>query len=176
MDSLSPQVVSAAKLPILNPNEFDLWIIRIEQYFLMTDYSLWEVILNGDSLVPTRIVEGVLQLVAPITAEQRLAQKNELKANVMSSMAISPQPRPTYQNVTNPNVTNLNIINNVNDSLYIASSDHPGMVLTNIHFNGSNFHGWSRNVKMDLGAKLKLGFIDGSFTKTELMMYMYKDG
>nr|GEX04733.1 hypothetical protein [Tanacetum cinerariifolium] len=61
MDSLSPQVVSAAKLPILNPNEFDPWKIRIEQFFLMTDYSLWEVILNGDSLVPTRIVEGVVQ-------------------------------------------------------------------------------------------------------------------
>nr|GEW09307.1 hypothetical protein [Tanacetum cinerariifolium] len=57
MDSLSPQVVSAAKLPILNPNEFDLWKIRIEQYFLMTNYSMWEVILNGDSPVPTRLVE-----------------------------------------------------------------------------------------------------------------------
>nr|GEW93541.1 hypothetical protein [Tanacetum cinerariifolium] len=31
MESLSPQVVSAAKLPILNPNEFDLWKTRIEQ-------------------------------------------------------------------------------------------------------------------------------------------------
>nr|GFB78382.1 hypothetical protein [Tanacetum cinerariifolium] len=30
MDSLSPQVVFAAKLPILNPNEFDLWKMRIE--------------------------------------------------------------------------------------------------------------------------------------------------
>nr|GEX16512.1 putative ribonuclease H-like domain-containing protein [Tanacetum cinerariifolium] len=46
----------------------------------MTDYSLWEVILNGDSLVPTRVVEGVLQPVAPTTAEQMLARKNELKA------------------------------------------------------------------------------------------------
>nr|GEW58823.1 ribonuclease H-like domain-containing protein [Tanacetum cinerariifolium] len=80
MDSLSPQVVSAAKLPIQNPNEFDLWKIRIEQYFLMTDYSLYEVILNGDSPVPTRIVEGVSQPVAPTTAKQRLARKNELKA------------------------------------------------------------------------------------------------
>nr|GEZ52532.1 putative ribonuclease H-like domain-containing protein [Tanacetum cinerariifolium] len=62
MDSLSPQVVSAAKLPILNPNEFDLWKMRIEQYFLMTDYSLWEVILNGDSPVPTRLVEDKHQL------------------------------------------------------------------------------------------------------------------
>nr|GEW46234.1 hypothetical protein [Tanacetum cinerariifolium] len=46
----------------------------------MTDYSLWEVILNGDSPVPTRIVEGVVQPVASTTAEQKLARKNELKA------------------------------------------------------------------------------------------------
>nr|GEV27213.1 ribonuclease H-like domain-containing protein [Tanacetum cinerariifolium] len=80
MDSLSPQVVSAAKLPILNPNEFDLWKMRIEQYFLMTDYLLWKVILNEDSSIPTKVIEGVLQPVAPTTAEQKLARKNELKA------------------------------------------------------------------------------------------------
>nr|GEW06327.1 putative ribonuclease H-like domain-containing protein [Tanacetum cinerariifolium] len=54
-------VVCAAKLPILNPNEFDLWKMRREQYFLMTDYSLWEVIINGDSPVPTVVVEGAVQ-------------------------------------------------------------------------------------------------------------------
>nr|GEV05217.1 ribonuclease H-like domain-containing protein [Tanacetum cinerariifolium] len=80
MDSFNPQVVAATKLPILNPNEFDLWKMRIEQYFLMTDYSLWEVILNGDSHSPTRIVDGAVQIIAPTTVEQRLAQKNELKA------------------------------------------------------------------------------------------------
>nr|GEY53203.1 hypothetical protein [Tanacetum cinerariifolium] len=62
MESLSPQVVAAAKLPILNLNEFDLWKIRIEQYFLMTDYSLWEVILNSDSPIPTRVVDDKHQL------------------------------------------------------------------------------------------------------------------
>nr|GEX82573.1 ribonuclease H-like domain-containing protein [Tanacetum cinerariifolium] len=60
----------------------------IEQYFLMTDYSLWEFILNGDSPVPTRIVEGVSQPVAPTTAEQRLARKNELKAHGTLLMAL----------------------------------------------------------------------------------------
>nr|GFA27956.1 hypothetical protein [Tanacetum cinerariifolium] len=55
--------------------------MRIEQYFLMTDYSLWEVIMNGDSPVPTRIFEGVAQPVAPTTVEQKLARKNELKAH-----------------------------------------------------------------------------------------------
>ncbi|GKA61544.1 ribonuclease H-like domain-containing protein [Tanacetum coccineum] len=34
------------RLPILNPADYDLWLMRIEQYFLMTDYSLWEVIKN----------------------------------------------------------------------------------------------------------------------------------
>nr|GEZ65401.1 hypothetical protein [Tanacetum cinerariifolium] len=88
MKSLSPQVVVAAKLSILNPNEFDLWKMRIEHYFLMNDYSLWEVILNGNSLTPTRVVDGVVQAVAPITAEQRLAKKNELKARGTLLMAL----------------------------------------------------------------------------------------
>nr|GEY70233.1 ribonuclease H-like domain-containing protein [Tanacetum cinerariifolium] len=81
-------VVSAAKLPILNLNEFDLWKMRIEQYFLMTDYSLWEVIHNGDSPIPTRVVDGVVQPVAPTTAEQILAKKNELKARGTLLMAL----------------------------------------------------------------------------------------
>nr|GEW58527.1 phytoalexin-deficient 4-2 protein [Tanacetum cinerariifolium] len=54
--------------------------MRIEQYFLMTAYSLWEVILNGDSPAPTRVVDGVRQPVAPTMAEHKLARKNELKA------------------------------------------------------------------------------------------------
>nr|GFC53618.1 hypothetical protein [Tanacetum cinerariifolium] len=54
----------------------------------MTDYSLWEVILNGDSPAPTRVVDGVLQPVAPTTAEHRLAIKNELKARGTLLMAL----------------------------------------------------------------------------------------
>nr|GEV11592.1 retrovirus-related Pol polyprotein from transposon TNT 1-94 [Tanacetum cinerariifolium] len=60
------------KPPILNHNKFDLWKMRIEQYFLMTDYSLWEVILNGDSPTPTRIVDDVVQIIAPTITEQRM--------------------------------------------------------------------------------------------------------
>nr|GFA31018.1 hypothetical protein [Tanacetum cinerariifolium] len=62
--------------------------MRIKQYLLMTDYSMWEVILNGDSPIPTRIVEGVVQPVAPTTAEQKLARKNELKARGTLLMAL----------------------------------------------------------------------------------------
>nr|GEY36403.1 reverse transcriptase domain-containing protein [Tanacetum cinerariifolium] len=54
----------------------------------MTDYSLWEIILNGDSPVPTRLVEGVAQPVASTTVEQKLARKNELKARGTLLMAL----------------------------------------------------------------------------------------
>nr|GEX94986.1 hypothetical protein [Tanacetum cinerariifolium] len=62
--------------------------MRIEQYFLMTDYSLWEVILNGDSPAPTRVVDCVLQPVSLTTAKHRLARKNELKARGTLLMAL----------------------------------------------------------------------------------------
>nr|GEV59474.1 hypothetical protein [Tanacetum cinerariifolium] len=62
--------------------------MRIEQYFLMTDYSLWDVILNGDSPIPTRVIDGMVHLVAPTIAEQRLARKNELKARETLLMAL----------------------------------------------------------------------------------------
>nr|GFC00195.1 hypothetical protein [Tanacetum cinerariifolium] len=51
------------------------------QYFLMTDYSLWEVILNGDSPTPTIVVDSVVQPVSHRSAEQKLARRNELKAH-----------------------------------------------------------------------------------------------
>nr|GEW11747.1 hypothetical protein [Tanacetum cinerariifolium] len=88
MDSLSTPVVSAVKLPILNPNEFDLWKMRIEQYFLMTDYSLWEVIINGDSPAPTIVVDGVVQPVTIMSADQKLAKINKLKARGTLLMAL----------------------------------------------------------------------------------------
>ncbi|GJS71823.1 hypothetical protein Tco_0704664 [Tanacetum coccineum] len=70
MESVSPQVVAAAKLPVLNLNEFELWKMRIEQYFLMTDYALWEI------------------AVPPTTADQKLARKNELKERGTLLMAL----------------------------------------------------------------------------------------
>nr|GEV80833.1 ribonuclease H-like domain-containing protein [Tanacetum cinerariifolium] len=95
MESLSPQVVSTAKLPILNPKEFDLWKIRVELYFLMTDYSLWEVILNGDSPGLTRVINGVLQPVAPTTAEQSTSESVSAAASfyaVSAKMHVSSLP------------------------------------------------------------------------------------
>nr|GFB15034.1 hypothetical protein [Tanacetum cinerariifolium] len=56
--------------------------------FLMTDYSLWEVISNGDSPTLTRVIDGIVQAIAPTTTEQRLAKNNELKARGTLLMAL----------------------------------------------------------------------------------------
>nr|GEU64876.1 putative ribonuclease H-like domain-containing protein [Tanacetum cinerariifolium] len=56
----------------------------------MTDYSLWEVILNGDSPIPTRVIEGVVQPVAPTTAEQSL-KIYEVKVKSSSTTGTSTQ-------------------------------------------------------------------------------------
>nr|GEU85121.1 ribonuclease H-like domain, reverse transcriptase, RNA-dependent DNA polymerase [Tanacetum cinerariifolium] len=66
----------------------DPQVMRIEKYFLMTDYSLWAVILNGDSPIRIRVIDGVVQPVAPTTAEQRLPRKNELKAQDLEDQSL----------------------------------------------------------------------------------------
>ncbi|GKD34014.1 hypothetical protein Tco_1249523 [Tanacetum coccineum] len=38
-----------AKFPILKLREYEMWAIRIKQYFQIQDYALREVIENGDS-------------------------------------------------------------------------------------------------------------------------------
>nr|GEV63114.1 ribonuclease H-like domain-containing protein [Tanacetum cinerariifolium] len=81
-------MVASAKLLVLNPNEFELWKMMIEQYFLMTNYALWKMILNGDSPPLTRIVEGVETPYPPTTVEEKLARKNELKARGTLLMAL----------------------------------------------------------------------------------------
>ncbi|GJX04060.1 retrovirus-related pol polyprotein from transposon TNT 1-94 [Tanacetum coccineum] len=62
----------------------------------------------------------------------------------------------------------------MNDSFHLASSDHPGMMLTTTPFNGGNFLGWSRTIKITLGAKFKLGFIDGSSPKPAIIHNDYQ--
>nr|GEY95860.1 reverse transcriptase domain-containing protein [Tanacetum cinerariifolium] len=79
----------------------DPQVMKIEQYFLMTDYSLWEVFLNGDSPIPTRVIDGVVQPVAPTTTEQ--------STNESVSIVVSISDASTKVLVsTLPNVDTLN--------------------------------------------------------------------
>ncbi|GJY61652.1 hypothetical protein Tco_0462309, partial [Tanacetum coccineum] len=75
------------RLPILNPGEYDLWLMRIEQYFLMTDYSLWEVILNGNKVLK-RTVGETEQEYEPTIAEEKHDRRNDMKARGTLLMAL----------------------------------------------------------------------------------------
>ncbi|GJW45947.1 hypothetical protein Tco_0077593 [Tanacetum coccineum] len=75
------------KLSILNPGDYDLWLMRIEQYFLMTDYSLWEVIKNGNKVL-NRTVKETKQECEPTTAEEKQDRRGEMKARGTLLMAL----------------------------------------------------------------------------------------
>ncbi|GJS82905.1 hypothetical protein Tco_0749446 [Tanacetum coccineum] len=76
-----------AGLPILNPGEYDLWLMRIEQYFLMTDYSLWEVILNGNKVLK-RTVGEVEKEYEPTFTDEKQDRRNAMKARGTLLMAL----------------------------------------------------------------------------------------
>ncbi|CAL8992944.1 unnamed protein product, partial [Prunus brigantina] len=48
---------------------------------------------------------------------------------------------------------------------YIHQSDHPGMVLVGKPLSGDNYSTWSRQFRLALSAKNKIGFLDGSIKK-----------
>ncbi|GJZ56973.1 hypothetical protein Tco_0612467 [Tanacetum coccineum] len=80
MDSDSAHIKAASKVPMLKPGEYELWRMRMEQYIQMIDYSLWEVIKNGNAPLITKVVEGVETTIAPITTEEKAQRRLELKA------------------------------------------------------------------------------------------------
>ncbi|GJT26919.1 hypothetical protein Tco_0907194 [Tanacetum coccineum] len=86
----SPQMVYTVKLSMLKKGEYTLWSIRIEQYLTNTDYSLWQVILNGDGPIQVTTNEKGVETEVPLkTAQALLARQRERKAKIILLLAIS---------------------------------------------------------------------------------------
>ncbi|GKE13807.1 hypothetical protein Tco_1421384 [Tanacetum coccineum] len=79
MEAGTTSTTLTAKLPIFNLGDYDLLLMRIEQYFLMTDYSLWEVVKNGNNVLK-RTLRETEQEYKPTTAEEEQDRRNEMKA------------------------------------------------------------------------------------------------
>ncbi|GJX94362.1 ribonuclease H-like domain-containing protein [Tanacetum coccineum] len=94
MDLETAQTTTTAKLPILKQGEYDMWRLRIEQYFQVQDYALWDVIENGNSFKPaaqtttnaagtsTTLIPG------PVTTKEKVQKKNDVKVRSMLLMAL----------------------------------------------------------------------------------------
>ncbi|GJU30274.1 hypothetical protein Tco_1173863 [Tanacetum coccineum] len=52
MDLETAQITTTTKLPTLKQGEYDMWRLRIEQYFQVQDYALWDIIENENSFKP----------------------------------------------------------------------------------------------------------------------------
>ncbi|GJR15545.1 ribonuclease H-like domain-containing protein [Tanacetum coccineum] len=95
----SAHMVAASKVPMLKPDEYEIWRMRIEQYIKMIDYALWEVIENGASLQKTTTVEGVV-IVMPITTAKEKAQRRlEVKARSTLMMGISNEHQLKFNSI-----------------------------------------------------------------------------
>ncbi|GKB01471.1 hypothetical protein Tco_0829515 [Tanacetum coccineum] len=88
MDQDSAYMVAASKVPMLKPGEYEFWRMRMEQYIKMIDYSLWEVIENGNAPPITKVVKGVETTIDPTTAEKKAQRRLELKARSTLLMGI----------------------------------------------------------------------------------------
>ncbi|GJV97198.1 putative ribonuclease H-like domain-containing protein, partial [Tanacetum coccineum] len=84
MELENSQNNALAKLPILKLGEYEMWEIRIKQYFQIQDYALWEVIENGNSWVPIPVTapesgpSTALKMTVPSTTEEKICKKNDL--------------------------------------------------------------------------------------------------
>ncbi|GJZ64181.1 ribonuclease H-like domain-containing protein [Tanacetum coccineum] len=55
MDQDSVHMVATSKVPMLKPGEYELWRMSMEKYIQMIDYSLREVIENGNAPPITKV-------------------------------------------------------------------------------------------------------------------------
>ncbi|GJR97401.1 putative ribonuclease H-like domain-containing protein [Tanacetum coccineum] len=84
---------TTTKLPILKQGEYDMWRLRIEQYFQIQDYTLWDIIENGNSFKAEAKIteaEGTTTTVipGPVSAEEKLQKRNDVKVRSMLLMTL----------------------------------------------------------------------------------------
>ncbi|GJX11699.1 putative ribonuclease H-like domain-containing protein [Tanacetum coccineum] len=92
---------TTAKLPILKLGEYEMWVIRIKQYFQVQDYALWELIENGNSWVSVQRTAQengtfVTKMSVPVTAEEKTNKKNDVKARSLLLMALPNEHQLTF--------------------------------------------------------------------------------
>ncbi|GKB40941.1 putative ribonuclease H-like domain-containing protein [Tanacetum coccineum] len=62
--------------------------MRMEQYLQCIDYTLWEIVENGNAPIVTKIVDGKETVIPPTSVEEKAQRKAELKARSTLLMAL----------------------------------------------------------------------------------------
>ncbi|KAI3669454.1 hypothetical protein L6452_40690 [Arctium lappa] len=91
-----------SKVPMLKPSEFDMWKIRIRQYILLTDYSMWDIIENGPSEAGRIGTDG--KRPPPKTDGERKIRQTEMKALSTLLLAIPNEYQHQFCNCTDAQI------------------------------------------------------------------------
>ncbi|KAI3669231.1 hypothetical protein L6452_40458 [Arctium lappa] len=91
-----------SKVPMLKPSEFDMWKIRIRQYILLTDYSMWDIIENGPSEAGKIGPDG--KRPPPKTDGERKIRQTEMKALSTLLLAIPNEYQHQFCNCTDAQI------------------------------------------------------------------------
>ncbi|GKF50263.1 hypothetical protein Tco_0146730, partial [Tanacetum coccineum] len=81
--------------PLLKQSDYDTWKIKIEKFFQIQGYALWEVIEYGNSYKPTTKVTTNADgsststvVTTPVTTDEKIQKKNDVKARSMLPMTL----------------------------------------------------------------------------------------
>nr|GEU85046.1 putative ribonuclease H-like domain-containing protein [Tanacetum cinerariifolium] len=98
----SIQTSTTTKLPMLKQGDYEIWRLRIEQYFQVQDYALWDVIENGNSFKPVAQTTtndadtSTTFIPGPVTTEEKAQKKNDVKARSMLLMELPNEHLMTF--------------------------------------------------------------------------------
>ncbi|KAJ9535706.1 hypothetical protein OSB04_un001144 [Centaurea solstitialis] len=99
MEGMDSMMVS--KVPMLKPSEFDMWKIRIKQYMLLTDYAMWDIVVNGP--IQREAGEGGV-VPPPRTDAERKTRQSEMKALSTLLLAIPNEYQHQFASCENAKV------------------------------------------------------------------------
>ncbi|GJR47815.1 putative ribonuclease H-like domain-containing protein [Tanacetum coccineum] len=94
MDLETAQNNAVAKLPILKQGDYETWRLRIEQYFEIQDYALWDIIENNNSFNP--VAQTIINadgtftstIPGPVTTKEKVQKKNDVKVRISTANSI----------------------------------------------------------------------------------------
>ncbi|GJV72832.1 hypothetical protein Tco_1492827, partial [Tanacetum coccineum] len=102
MNLETAQITTTVKLPTLKQGEYDMWRLRIEKYFQVQDYALWDIIENENSFkhaakTTNKCMTGSLTTLIPGTVTTKIKFKeNDMKARSMLLMALPNEHLMTF--------------------------------------------------------------------------------
>ncbi|GJV63545.1 ribonuclease H-like domain-containing protein [Tanacetum coccineum] len=110
-----------------------IWRMRMEQYIQMIDYSLWEVIENGNAPLITKVVEGVKTIIAPTTAEEKAQRAGSVEKRFGGNAATKKTQmnllKQQYENFT---ASSSDVLDQTFDRLQSLSVSWRSMVESNL--------------------------------------------